>query len=176
VPLETERLVLRAFVLEDAPLIAAMVSAREVAEGTLNIPHPYPLEMAEQWVASRSTAAMDDSYHFAITRRNDGMLMGSIGIGITRRFLRAEIGYWLGVPFWNLGYATEAGRAVLRWGFQEFGLHKICASHFPSNPASGRVMQKLGMTYEGTLRQHVRRDGEDFVDLVYYGVLRDEFL
>ncbi|NJM05891.1 GNAT family N-acetyltransferase [Candidatus Gracilibacteria bacterium] len=175
-PLYTERLVLRGFRLADAPLIAEMVALREVAEGTLNIPHPYLPEMAEQWVAGHPTAAKDDVYNFAITRVSDGLLIGSIVISVAPRFQRAEIGYWLGLTYWNQGYTTEAARAVLHWGFTQLGLHKMCASHFPANPASGRVMQKLGMQYEGTLRQHVRRDGEPFVDLIMYGVLREEFL
>jgi RimJ/RimL family protein N-acetyltransferase len=80
----------------------------------------------------------------------------------------------IGVPYWNQGYATEAAQHAVDWGFQQLGLNRIYAQHFGSNPASGRVMQKMGMKYEGTLRQHYIRFGE-VQDAVCYGILRDEW-
>lgn len=87
---------------------------------------------------------------------------------------QAKLGYWLGVPYWNRGYMTEAVQALVGYGFTELGLNKITASHFARNPASGRVMQKLGMTQEGLLRQDVRKN-DDFEDLVLYGLLAEEW-
>jgi RimJ/RimL family protein N-acetyltransferase len=87
---------------------------------------------------------------------------------------RAELGYWIGVPYWNHGYASEAARRVVNWGFQYLGLNRIYAQHFADNPASGRVMQKIGMQYEGTLRQPFIRLGEAR-DSVCYGILKDEW-
>lgn len=95
-------------------------------------------------------------------------------MGINQRHRRAEMGYWLGVPYWNRGYMTEAGRAMLAYGFGELELHRIHARHFTRNPASGRVLRKLGMTYEGTQREHVQK-GEGFEDLANYGILRREW-
>ena len=83
------------------------------------------------------------------------------------------MGYWMGVPYWNHGYCSEAARALVAHGFQQMGLHRIYAFHFVRNPASGRVMQKAGMTYEGTLRQHVKK-WERYEDLTAYGILRSE--
>ncbi len=62
--------------------------------------------------------------------------------------------YWLGVPYWNQGYGTEAVNAVLAYEFNQWHLHRIYAPHFLNNPASGRVLQKVGMTYEGRMREH----------------------
>jgi RimJ/RimL family protein N-acetyltransferase len=84
------------------------------------------------------------------------------------------MGYWLGVPHWNQGYMTEAARRVIQFGFEQQDLHRMVACHFTINPASGRVMVKAGMTYEGILRQHVRK-AEQFFDLACYGILRSEF-
>jgi RimJ/RimL family protein N-acetyltransferase len=80
----------------------------------------------------------------------------------------------MGVPFWNHGYCSEAARALVTYGFEQMGLHRIYAFHFARNPASGRVMQKAGMTCEGTLRQHVKK-WERYEDLVAYGILRSEY-
>jgi RimJ/RimL family protein N-acetyltransferase len=88
---------------------------------------------------------------------------------------RAELGYWIGVPHWSRGYATEAARAALHYGFETLQLERIFASHFRHNPASGRVLKKLGMRHEGCLRAHILKWGE-FVDLEAYGLLRSEFI
>ena len=86
----------------------------------------------------------------------------------------AELGYWIGVPYWGAGYATEGARAVMQFGFETLSLNRIFASHFSRNPASGRVLQKIGMRYEGTLRRHLKK-WDEYIDLECYGVLRSEF-
>ncbi len=86
----------------------------------------------------------------------------------------AQPGYWIGRPYWNRGYATGAGRAVLAFAFGEPGLNRVYAHHFSGNPASGRVLQKLGMRHEGRPRQHVRK-WEGYEDLELCGILRSEW-
>ena len=86
---------------------------------------------------------------------------------------RAELGYWIGVPSWNQGYATEAAAAVVSYAFGELNLHRVWAQHLARNAASGRVMQKIGMQHEGRLRQHARTNGIP-EDLESYAILRDE--
>ena len=87
----------------------------------------------------------------------------------------AEMGYWIGKPYWNRGYGTEAAGGVLRYAFEQLGLNRVYAAHFRRNPASGRIMQKIGMTYEGCLRQHIKK-WDTFEDMEYYGILRSEYL
>ena len=169
--LRTARLVIRPLAPTDAPRIYELASAREVALNTMHIPHPYPPGAAEEWIASQEEKRAEGHYHFAI---DDGALAGGIGLRVQRDFDRAEIGYWIGVPYWGRGYATEAVAAVIRFGFEELNLNRIYAGYFSRNSASGRVMAKNGMTYEGTLRQHVKKWGE-VVDIVYYGILREEW-
>ena len=94
---------------------------------------------------------------------------------MNRRFDRAELGYWIDRPYWNQGYCTEAGRAVLWYGFTELNLNRIHAYHLSRNPASGRVMQKLGMTREGLLRQHAKKWGK-YEDIVEYGLVRQDWM
>lgn len=107
-------------------------------------------------------------------RRGDGPLIGAIGLQFHVQNRAAELGYWVAVPQWNKGYGTEAAKALVAYGFETLKLHRIFARHMTNNPASGRIMQKIGMTYEGTQRQAVRRFGH-FVDLALYGILRDEY-
>jgi ribosomal-protein-alanine N-acetyltransferase len=84
------------------------------------------------------------------------------------------MGYWLGVPYWGQGYATEAGGEVLRYGFEDLKLHRIFASHFEHNPTSGKVLCKLGMHHEGCQRKHILKWNR-FVDSELYGILREEW-
>ncbi len=171
----TQRLVLRPFTPEDAPHVQRLAGAREVAATTLNIPHPYPDGAAEAWILRQAEAGEQGREAvFAVVKRVGGVLMGAIGLRIDLEHARAELGYWIGVPHWGQGYCTEAAEAVVRYGFEELDLHRIHASHFARNPASGRVMRKIGMTFEGSLRGHVRKWGE-FEDLEKYAILADEW-
>ena len=88
---------------------------------------------------------------------------------------QGELGYWIGVPYWGKGYCTEAGEALLEYGFTELDLNRIHASYFSRNPASGRVMEKLGMTYEGTRKQHILKWNK-FEDLALKGILRKDWI
>ena len=96
------------------------------------------------------------------------------GLVLRREHNRAELGYWIGVPYWNHGYATEAASTVLRYAFETMDLHRVYAFHFTTNPASGRVLEKIGMTHEGTRRGHTLKWGE-YLDNEAYGILRDEW-
>jgi len=173
--LHTSRLVLRPFVRSDAAAVQRLAGAREVASTTLMIPHPYEDGMAETWIDGQAAAwESGEVLSLAIATEPDG-LVGAIGLRITRQHQRAELGYWIGVPYWNRGYATEAASAVVAYGFTELGLHRVVGRHFPRNPASGRVLTKVGMTHEGTSREHVVRWGV-FEDLECYGILESEWL
>lgn len=174
--IETERLMLRPFRLSDAPVVQLLAGEREIADTTLNIPHPYENGMAEEWIAGHKLAYEDGkAATFAIVLREDGGLVGAIGLRIDRGFDKAELGYWVGKSFWNRGYATEAAKALLAFGFDELRLNRIHAAHLARNPSSGRVMQKAGMVFEGTARQDIMKWGK-YEDLVFYGMLRDDWV
>lgn len=137
---------------------------------TLNIPHPYEDGMAETWIATHGPAFnREEMVVFAIAPA-DHSLVGTISLRLEPRHRRAELGYWIGLPFWGRGYATEAGTAILAYGFGALALNRIHATHLVRNPASGRVMEKLGMQCEGIHRQHVWKDGQ-FEDLARYAIL-----
>jgi RimJ/RimL family protein N-acetyltransferase len=167
----TPRLVLRPYAPGDASEVQRLAGAREIAANTLTVPHPYPDGAAETWIGSHTSAwAARTAMTLAVTLRDGGALIGAVGLALVMEDRRAELGYWIGVPWWNRGFATEASRAVLDFGFGTLGLHRIMARHLSRNPPSGRVMEKLGMTREGVLRHHVLKWGE-FEDLVVYAVL-----
>lgn len=170
----TERLILRRFTLADAPDVQRLAGDKLIAATTLEIPHPYENGMAEQWISTHLKEIEEGKLsNFAITLKETGQLIGAIGLHINARFNRAELGYWVGVPYWNKGYCTEAARAVLKHGFEDLKLHRIFAHYFSNNPASGKVMEKIGMKYEGYLRQHACKDGQYF-DLIMYAILKSD--
>lgn len=173
--LETERLILRPFTLADAPEVQRLASDRAIADTTLSIPHPYPVGLAEQWIGTHQERyEQGTQITFAITRRADGALLGGIGIHPEPEHGHAEMGYWLGVPYWNQGYTTEAAGAVLHYAFTTLALHRVFAEHMTRNPASGRVMQKIGLRYEGTLRGHMLKWGV-YEDVAVYGIVREDW-
>jgi [ribosomal protein S5]-alanine N-acetyltransferase len=170
----TERLILRPFELRDAQAVQHFASDFEIAKTTLSIPHPYPDGAAEAWIESLAPLAEKGrSYTFAITLRESGELIGCIGLNVHPEHARGEIAYWIGRPHWGRGYVTEAAREIVAFGFHELQLNRIYALAFTSNPGSYRVMEKIGMKYEGTLVGHVRK-WESFMDLVSYGMTRTD--
>jgi len=170
--LETERLRLRPYGEADLAELVPLIGAREVAATTGRIPHPYRVEDARQFLARLET---DREVSLAVTLRDGGRLIGGIGLRLVEQHQHAELGYWLGVPYWGNGYGTEAAREMLRYGFEQLHLHRIFATHFKQNSASGRILNKLGMQYEGCQRGHFRK-WDQFIDLELYGLLRQEWL
>jgi RimJ/RimL family protein N-acetyltransferase len=155
-------------------MVQRLAGDRAVADTTLAIPHPYEDGMAEEWIATHQPKfEAGELVTFAITLRDDGKLVGAIGLAVNRRFDSAALGYWVGVSFWNQGYCTEAAIAVINYGFKKLGLNRIHAPHLKRNPASGRVMEKAGMIREGVARQSVKKWGR-YEDLVQYGILRED--
>ena len=166
-------MLLRPFTLEDARCVFALAGVPELSATSLNIPYPYPETLAAEWIAGHPGNALKGIHTFALVRREDTALVGSISLVINARHARAELGYWIGLPYWNQGYATEAVRRVIAWGFDEHGLNRIFAQHFSNNPASGRVMQKAGMSYEGMLRHCMQKEGV-YHDTAIYAILKGD--
>jgi len=169
--LQTERLALRVYALSDIPALMPLIGAREVAATTLRIPHPYAESDAQDFIAgTQEEFSAGSGLRLGIVVRESDTLCGGVGLRIEPDHRRAELGYWIGVPYWGKGYATEAARAVVEYGFGTLRLHRIFASHFANNPASARVLRKIGMRHEGSLRARVLKWGE-FLDLEMYGMV-----
>ncbi len=173
--LGSKRLLLRPFVAADAAAVQRLANNRNIADTTLNIPHPYDESAAEEWIATHADKwKARELMVFAVTDKKNHNFMGACSLTISERFERAEIGYWIGEPYWGQGYCTEAAELLLTFGFEELDLHRIHGSYLARNPASGRVMRKIGMQQEGVAREHAKK-WDVFEDLVLCGLLRDEW-
>ncbi|NLK09287.1 MAG: GNAT family N-acetyltransferase [Firmicutes bacterium] len=156
-------------------MVQRLAGEWEIAAKTLGVPHPYEDGMAEQWITTHKVAFAEGKIvTLAVTLKPSKILIGSISLGIERGHNVGELGYWIGKPYWNKGYCTEAARALVDFGFEKVGLNRIQARHLVTNPASGRVMQKLGMQCEGVLRQVVLARGH-YKDLALCAILREEY-
>jgi len=168
--IKTSRLVLRPLSLfghdvSDSLRIQQLAGDKRVALPTRNIPHPYAIEMADDWITKHPSDWWEQkSVVYAITfKPNAGdcvedCLIGCIGLEIVSKE-EAELGYWLGVPYWGRGLTSEAATEVIQVAFAEFGFQRIFAKHYLSNLASGRVMAKAGMSHVGQ-EQEIDRDGK----------------
>jgi len=173
--LETERLILRPFEMSDAAQVRKLAGDRAIADTTLGIPHPYLEGMAEEWISGhRETYDSGKGATFAVTLKGGGCLVGSISLMSMIPGHQAELGYWIGQPFWNRGYGTEAAIEVARFCFEQLGLKRLHAMCFARNPASAKILLNLGMKHEGRRRRHVRKwDVPEDLDL--YGLLLEEW-
>ena len=174
--LTTERLLLRPFVAADGPTVERLAGAREVADTTLTIPHPYPSGAGSLWIDTLA-AAWERRVRLTLaicTGFAPADVIGAISLEHAADHAHGELGYWVGVDSWGRGYATEAANAIVSYAFEKLDLHRVQGRHFMRNPASGRVMQKLGMRLEGIHRHAYRRWGR-FEDVAVYAVLAPEW-
>jgi RimJ/RimL family protein N-acetyltransferase len=149
-PLLTPRLILRRLEPEDAALVQVYAGDRRVAHFTARIPHPYPDGAAAQWIGeTHAQMERDAGWQLAIARRADEALIGAIGLEREEARNAAELGYWIAVPAWGRGYATEAARRLIRFGFEQARIDEIHAHALAENTASRRVLEKAGLAFQG---------------------------
>lgn len=174
--LKTDRLVLRAFNNADAGRVQTLAGEFEIADTTLSIPHPYGDGVAEEWIKTHAENFENrKSLTLAICLADSNSVIGAVGLmNLNPQHQNAELGYWIGKPYWNRGYCTEACLRVLEFGFQELDLHRIYAHHMTRNPASGKVLTKIGMKHEGRVRESIVK-WDEFEDIDLYGILKSEF-
>jgi len=167
----TDRLILRLFQTSDATTVTKLCNNYNIYKNTLYLPYPYSLNDALSWIERHyDNFLADNSYEFAITDKQTNEVLGAIALSNNKGLNQGEIAYWVGEPYWGNGYATEAAQSVLQFAFEEKKLHKVFARYFSSNPASGKVMEKIGMKKEGLLKDHIIKEGK-YEDLVYYGIV-----
>ncbi len=171
--LEGERVLLRRPRDTDAADIYENVNNAAVVRWTLRIPYPYPPQEALMFIrSSRYRWRKGSGYVFAIVSKGTGRTVGIISLmDMDHEHHCAELGYWLGEPYWGQGLATEAVSLVLRFAFDMLELHRVTANVFSENSASSRVLEKNGFQKEGVRRKARYRFGE-WYDEVLYGLLR----
>lgn len=150
--LETKRLALRAPRLEDAKSVATLANDRRIAENTARIPHPYQTSDAEGFIAGANKAVGEAVFLVAL---RDATVIGACGITLPAQ-TPPELGFWLGVPYWGNGYATEALHAVIDYAFTDLGHDALQAGARVTNPASRRVLEKCGFQWTGVGLYRIR--------------------
>jgi RimJ/RimL family protein N-acetyltransferase len=150
--LETERLILRAPRLEDAKAVATLANDRRIAENTARIPHPYRLADAEDFIATAQRAGGETVFLVTLA---DATIIGACGLAKPDDQV-PELGYWLGLPFWGRGYATEAVRAVIDHAFTDLDQTALQSGARVTNPASRRVLEKCGFQWTGVGLYRIR--------------------
>ena len=172
--IKADRLKLKTFTLNDASRITPLLQDKEIASTTITIPYPYHEKSAIDWVnANEKGLKNGDNIVWAICLLENLELVGAVNLSVNKVHNSAELGYWVGKRYWNKGYCSEAADAVISFGFKNMSLNKIVAYHMSRNPASGKVMQKIGMTHEGSFKKHYYKWGQ-YEDVEAYGVLASE--
>lgn len=167
--LKTARLELRQLEERHESRIQTLAADYEIAATTLSFPHPYPPGAAKAWI-DKKRESFENGDELVVAIEEGGQLIGTMGLYLNRRDDSAELGYWIGKPYWGRGYATEAAIALLRFGFETLGLHRIQAQLMSRNPASGKVLEKIGMHHEGLLRGALKKWGV-YEDVHVYAAL-----
>ena len=171
----TTNLILRFYSDDDLELMIQYLNNKNVTKETANIPFPFTKEEALERVDFiKKGLKKGTNYVFTITKSGEDKLIGQIGLHLDKDHNKAEIGYWIGEPFWGNGYASEANKAILKFGFEELNLNKIFATHFLDNPASGKVLINSKMIKEAELIDHYKK-GESYQSVNQYRLTKDEF-
>lgn len=174
--LETERLILRQFKIEDYVEMYNNWACEDVVTKFLTWQTHTNLDVTKSVLADWiSKYANKDFYNWAIELKEENRLIGNISVvSLREETLSAILGYCMGSKWWGKEIMPEAGKAVLKYLFEEVGFNRIAANHDKNNPKSGRVMQKIGMTYEGTLRS-AGFCNQGIIDDVRYSILKSEW-
>ena len=173
--LETERLLLRPFTLVDGGAMFALASDPEIARFVRFEAHRSLAETHAFLELVLEHYQRGEPFAWAIVLREDGRLIGSCGfVSQSAERKSAEIGYWLGKSHWGKGYAVEAARAMVQFGFEQMSLDRVEAKCFLANRAGQRVIEKLGMKFEGADRSEIIKG--EYPELNLYSIARREWL
>ncbi len=166
--LASSRLTLRSGTVKDAARITELLQEPEISANLASTPWPYTIQDAQIYLSG--VGSSPDEFDWLLDHPELGVI-GSLHLSIIRRHFRGYLGFWLGKPYWNQGFMSEAIQRVIDFGLSDLHLERIEAEHFTHNPASGRAMAKAGMQHEGVRRKAMRK-GDSQLDLVVYGVAR----
>ena len=169
--LKLARSTLRPWRVGDEASLVRHANNRRVWRNLSRLPHPYTAADAEAWI-TRASAQLPVT-DFAITVAGEAVGGAGIELGHEVFYRSAEVGYWLGEPFWGRGIATEALRAMTEYAFELFDICRLEAGVFDWNPASARVLEKAGYTLEARHRKNVTKDGHT-IDRLIYALVRDD--
>ena len=173
--METSRLILRPFTLEDAPAMYENWASDDVVTKFLTWPTHENVEISRMVISDWVSHYGENNYYqWAIVPKELGQPIGSIAaVAVNDRVGKVEVGYCIGKQWWHRGITTEALEAVIRFFLDEVGMNRVEASHDSHNPHSGGVMKKCGMQYEGTQRQ-AGVNNQGLCDMSWYAILASD--
>ena len=175
--LQTERLLLNFLSYKDIPKIIEYAANPKIADNLLSLPFPYFEEDAIFLINSANQSLKTgEAYKFAIRIKKEDKLefIGVVGLLLDINHNKAELGYWIGEPFWNKGLMSEALGKIIEFGFETLQLNKIIANHFLHNPASGKIMIKNRMIKEAEIKDHFKK-GDKYLDIIQYRLTKEEY-
>lgn len=177
VTLVTERLVLRRFEQSDAEDVYHYWAGDEDVTKYLSWSSHSNAEHTRNYIGQcLEQYENKDFYYWAITPRDSGIAVGFVGlVRVDEIICSADIAYALSKQYWNRGFATEAATAVLRFCFEKIGFNRIRGAYHVGNPVSGSVLEKIGMRYEGTLKQAQKDNKGNYCDVAQYAILKDDW-
>jgi len=173
----TERLTLRRMELSDSQKVFDnWLSDKRVSVSRVNSEHKTVSETIERVAKIVENYANNNFCWWVIERTTDGELIGEIDLyDFDNATGNCEVSYSIGYEWWNQGYGTEALMAVVKFGFLQMNIHKIAAAHNTDNPASGKVLVKVGMVKEGIIRHMIRNARNQYKDCAVYGILQEDY-
>lgn len=175
--MKSNRIFLRELNERDESQIVVLLADKEISSNTLSIPFPLPDGWVRKWIEGLSKNQIGGHpTSFSISLMGSNQTIGVISLlDVDNVHNHAELGFLIGKRFWGRGYATEASKLLLNHGFHTLQLHRVFAYHFSHNIASKKVLKKLGMVHEGSIREHVKKDGR-YLNSELYGILKNEFV
>lgn len=176
--IETKRLILRKLDLTDTQSVFDhWLSDERVTDNRINAAHQSVSETKERLNKIVDEYGSKEFCYWGIERKDTGELIGEIDLyNFDKDTENCEVSYSLGFKWWNQGYGTEALRAVVEFGFKHMNVHKISAAHNTDNPASGKIMSKVGMVQEGVIRHMIRNSKNQYKDCAVCGILQEDYL
>ena len=173
---ETNQLIIRPYKTSDAEAVQKTISNYQIYRTTYGLPYPCDVKYVKKWIKNvTSSATANKSYEYAIINKATGAYMGNVGlINIDSTSKKCDISYFIDPLYCNNGIATEAGAVMIKYAFEQLGMLRVGGMCMEINPASARVMEKLRMTYEGTLRNYFIKENA-VINARVYSILLDEY-
>ncbi|MGU3308016.1 GNAT family N-acetyltransferase [Pseudomonas sp. M5A4_2d] len=173
--ISTPRLLLRALEMDQAETLFHLANGPKIADNTANIPSPYTLETAQGFIAGNAEKyRAGELLNLGMHVRETGALIGIVSLRLNPRHHYGQLGGWVAAHCRNQGYAAEAASAVMDFGFAELGLQRVGSQCFGRNKESARVMEKIGLRYEGCMRQAFLKNGV-YEDLLGFATVRGDW-
>lgn len=173
---ETKRLIIRPYVPKDADILCKIIGKYEIYKTTYEIPYSCDIKYAKRWIKNVINNALENrAYEYAVIRKSDNRYLGNVGlINIDFANQKCDISYFIDPIYWGNGIATEASAQLIEYAFNVLNMNRVGGTCMEHNIASSRVMEKLLMSYEGTVRGYFIKDNE-YVDLKIYSIMKNEF-